>query len=257
MRYAFLMALAVLAGCSSGTRAVAAADATPTVDQVLQQLDQVGKNLREFTAKVRLTETDDLGKDIVHAGNIYYQKKPDGNVRLHVIFEQRIANGVAANERKEYLLDGRVLIDRTYRSKNETKTNVVKPGEKLDLFKLGKGPFPLPIGQDPAEVHGSFDVKPVGQAKDDPPGNPPHLVLIPKTGTDLARNFHSLDVYVDQKSHMPVRVNTVDAKQVRFNSTDLRDVVLNPPGGLKEADFQMPNIDGQPGWTRTVNELER
>ena len=257
MRIVFLTLFAVLASCLSGTGAPAAAQAVPAVDPVLQQLDQVGKNLKEFTARVRLTESDTLGKDIVHAGTIYYQKKADGNVRLHVVFDQRISNGVRSSERKEYLLDGPVLIDRTYRSKNETKTNVVKPGEKLDLFKLGKGPFPLPIGQDPAEVHRSFDVKAVAAAKDDPPGHPPHLQLTPKPGTDLARNFHTLDVFVDPKTNMPLRVDTVDTKQTRFNTTELQDVVLNPAAGLKDSDFQMPNIDGQPGWTRTVNELDK
>lgn len=254
MRAVLFMTLVLLAG---GARNVVAAEAGPDMDGVLGQLDQVGKDLREFRAKVTLTETDQLGKDVVHAGNIYYQKKPDGNVRLRVVFDQRIANGVKSAERKEYLLDGPVLIDRSYRSKNETKMDVVKPGEKIDLFKLGKGPFPLPIGQDPAEVKKQFEVKAVAPAKDDPPGNPPHLQLDPKPGTELARKFHSLDVFVDPRTHMPVRVMTVDTKQLTFNTTDLQEIVMNPPGGLKDADFQLPNIAGQPGWTFTVNELQR
>ena len=44
-------------------------------------------------------------------------------------------------EKTEYLLDGQWLIDRNYRAKNEVKREVLKRGQKMDLFKLGEGPF--------------------------------------------------------------------------------------------------------------------
>ncbi len=43
------------------------------------------------------------------------------------------------DERKEYLLNDGWLIDRDYRGKNEANRQITKPGEKVNLFQLGKG----------------------------------------------------------------------------------------------------------------------
>jgi len=265
MRMIAVAMTVILAGCVASitaggqtlTPAPAQGQADGSIDQVLAQLDQVGKSLKEFSGKVKLVEEDNaMGGDVTHAGTVAFQKKPDGNVRIHVVFDQRIANNVRSADKTEYLLDDRWLYDRNYRAKNEVKREVLKPGQKMDLFKLGEGPFPLPIGQSPAEVHNVFDVSKPAPAKDDVPGAI-HLLLKPKSGTDLERKFHSIEVYVDQKTHMPARVITVDKKQQHTSTTDLTDLVLNPPGGLKEADFALPSIDGQAGWQRHVEEMRQ
>ena len=234
--------------------AQAASSTDPQTEQTLQQLDQIGRNLREFSAKLRLTETDNaLGDSKVRSGNVYFQRRPDGSARIHVVFDLRIdeEKNRGYRERIEYLLDGPWLIDRNYVTSTEVKRQVLKPGQKMDLFKLGEGPFPLPIGQNPQEVHKEFEVKPVAAAKGDP-ANAAHLQLIPRPGTALARKFDLIDVWVDQKTHMPVRVDTVQKQMTR--STELKDIVVNPPGGLPESDFQLQNIDAQK-WNRSVESL--
>jgi outer membrane lipoprotein-sorting protein len=228
--------------------------ADPSIDPVLQQLNTVGKNLKEFTAKVTLTETDNtLGTSSQRVGNVWFAKKPDGSARIHVLFNMRIdpvAQRGYPNDKVEYLLDGPWLIDRNYQTKNEVKRQILKPGQKMDLFKLGQGPFPLPIGQDPKDVRDQFDVKKIPTDKDDP-ANTTHLLLIPKPDTDLAKQFHSLDVWVDNNSHMSVRVDTTDVKQQTTRSTELKDLSVNPAGGLPDSDFQLPNIDND-HWNRHV-----
>ena len=242
-----LLALAVV----PTTCSAAAEDAS--VDPLLQQLDQVGKDLKQFSARLKLTEADPLSGATVRLGTVYFRKS-DGSAQIHVTFDKRIdENHLAhAGEKIEYLLDGRWLIDRNYRTKTEIKREVLKPGQKMDLFKLGEGPFPLPIGQDPREVRKVFNVTHVAPAKDDPP-HTVHLTLTPKAGTDLARSFHSIDVWVDEKTHMPARVDTLDAKQQIGRSTELSDIVVNPPGGLRDSDFQLPAVD--PNWNRRVESL--
>ena len=248
-----LLGLLILSGFDSAAPVAPIDD--PSIDPILQQLDQVGRSLKEFSAKIKLTETDNLGGDTIRDGTAYFQKKPDGGARIHVIFNREIdpQAKLARMNKIEYLLDGPWLIDRNYRTKQEVKREVLKPGQKLNLFKLGEGPFPLPIGQRPADVHKAFEVRKVPPANDDP-AHTTHLELIPRPGTDLARKFHSIDVWVDEKSHMPARVDTVDTKQQMTRSTELKDIVVNPPGGLPEGDFQLPNIDDQK-WSRTVESL--
>src|SRR5258708_883849 len=59
------------------------------VDAVLAQLEQTGQNLKEFSAKIRLTESDNsLGTDTVRDGTVQFQKKSDGGARIHVLFNR-------------------------------------------------------------------------------------------------------------------------------------------------------------------------
>ena len=221
------------------------------VDPVLQQLEQAGKQLKDFSANLKLTETDNaLGNSTIRTGKVWFQKKPDGGARIHVIFDHRIdeERKLSFPDKVEYLLDGAWLTERHYQGKSEVRREVLRPGQKMDLFKLGEGPFPQPIGQDPADVHKQFQVRRVAPAKDDPPHGV-HVELMPRPGTDLAQKFHALDVWLDERSHMPVRVDTVDAKQQTTRSTELGSLVVNPPGGLKDADFALPNIDND-HWNR-------
>ncbi len=124
--------------------------------------------------------------------------------------------------------------------KNETKRQVLRPGEKRDLMKLGTGAFPLPIGQDQQDVKKAFDVKIVAPAKDDPPGTI-HLTLTPKPDTDLAKKFTSIDVWVDMKSHMPTLIDTVAGSDE--HRVELKAIQVNPNPPLGDKDFTLPEID--------------
>ena len=246
---------AATAAPTTASAATAANDSN--LDDLLRQLERAGKMLQGFTAKLKLTEADtSLGQSTVRTGNVWFVKKPDGSARVHVVFDRTIdeERRIAHTDQKiEYLLDGPWLIERNYKIRNEVKREVLKPGQKLDLFKLGEGPFPLPIGQDPQDVHRQFDVRRVAPTKDDPP-NAAHLQLIPKPGTDLARKFATIDVWVDPQSHMPIRVDTLDARKQTARSTELGNLAVNPPGGLSDADFRLPNIDKE-NWNRHVESL--
>jgi outer membrane lipoprotein-sorting protein len=136
-------------------------------------------------------------------------------------------------------------VDRDYLKKNEVRRQVVKPGEKINLLKLGEGPFPLPIGQTKEEVHQQFDVSLVPTAKDDPPQTV-HLLLKPKALTDLARKFTQIDVYVDRQNSMPVQIVTLDADGQRTQTTVIDHLRLN--AGLSDADFALPKVEG---WDQT------
>lgn len=230
----------------------------PAIDPTLDALDKQGKNLKEFTAKVKMSQTDAaFGTDDTWAGNVAFQKKSDGDARIHVVFDQHIRGKVAMpiKKEREYLLDNRMLVDRDYPKKIEVNRQVLREGEKINLLKLGEGPFPLPIGQSKEDVHKNFDVTRIAPAKDDPAGTI-HLKLDPKKGTALAAKFKSLDIWVDQKLQMPVRIDTLDAAGTEQRRTDLTDIKINPPGGLKDAEFQLPPIVERE-WSRKTELMEK
>jgi len=234
--------------CLAGCAAAAPADMkdktlTPdsSTDEVLDALDQVGQGLKDFDAKVSMGEEDSVqGGGFKRTGRVSYRVTGEGNASVHVVFDRRIVGSKAQDKKVEYLLADGWLTDRDYDRKVEIRRQVIKPGQKVNLLKLGEGPFPLPIGQKREEVLKLFDVKKIPAAKEDPAGSA-HLELSPKQGTSFDRKFKTIDVWVDSKSHFPVRIETFDKNETTTRTTDLSDVRVNP--GLKDADFELPKID--------------
>ena len=236
------------AAAPAGAPAEAAAapgkiSADSSVDEILDALDARGRDLNAFTAHVSLTEGDAaLANEVTRRGKVIYQGRDGvaGGPRLRVTFDERDTGRRVFAEKVEYLLDGGWLTDRNYEKKVEVRRQVLKPGEQVDLLKLGEGPFPLPIGQKKEAVHEQFDVKKVPPAKDDPAGSV-HVQLTPKEGTQLARRFDVIDVWVDPKTNMPARIDTAQGETVR--TTELSKFTPNPDPPLKDADFTLPAID--------------
>jgi len=226
----------------------AALPADASVDQVLDALDQRGKTMREFTAKVSdKTGNPDLGEDTTSTGRIWFQKIGEDDGRIHVIFDKKKEGKITKDEKTEYLLENGWFTDRNYHKNVQTRRQVTKPGEKINLLKLGEGAFPLPIGQKKEDVHKLFDVKEIAHSPKDPPDTI-HLQLTPKEGTHFARRFGMIDVWVDRTRHFPVQIRTENPDKAEPHLTKLEDVQVNPPGGLKDSDFTLPPIE-QETWT--------
>ena len=213
-----------------------------SVDDILDALDARGRNLREFVADVALAEIDDATKfDMVRTGKVLFQKQKDDD-RIRVNFVDKAEGRFAKNEKVEYLLDDGWLIDRDYQRSVEVKRQVLRPGEKANLLKLGEGPFPLPIGQPKAEVHKEFEVTKSPAGADAPKGTV-HVTLKPREGTRLARKFHVIEVWVDPKLNMPVRIEVLDVNETTRRQTDLTNIKVNPNPPLTDRDFALPRID--------------
>jgi outer membrane lipoprotein-sorting protein len=211
-----------------------------TTDQILDALDARGENLRDFSADVTLTDTDtSTGDSTINTGSVILQRKGPDDARIRVAFTKRQVGNLVKTVDHQYVLDQGILDERDYEVKHETKTQVLKPGQKLDLFKLGEGPFPLPLGQKREDVLKLFDVARVGPTADDPSGTV-HLQLTPKDGTDLGKQFKTIDVWVDIKSDMPGRIQTLDINQTTTRTTDLANVKIN--SGVGDKDFTLSPV---------------
>ena len=218
--------------------------AESSVDQILDALDVRGQSLEGFVADVRLKEEDDIGLSNTRTGKVWFQKLGgEGDARIRVSFDKREDEKNIYPDKIDYVLDKGWLIDRDHRKKVEVRRQVLKPGEKINLLKLGEGPFPLPIGQKKEEVHKLFDVEKVSVASKDEPAGTVHLRLSPKKGTEFARKFNSVDAWVDVKTHFPRRIDTVDASENNFKSTELTNVTVNPKPGLSDREFTLEKVD--------------
>jgi outer membrane lipoprotein-sorting protein len=260
-RLSLLFLLCITAGCAADSASAqppspapsdasaAPAPAAPgalrpdsSVDEILDALDARGDGLQDFSANVKLTEADTTtGDETARTGTVYYQKQGDGDARLRVTLDKRITDRGVRDEVLEYLLDDGWLLDRNHRSRVQVRRQVLEPGQKLDLLKLGEGPFPLPLGQDKADVHKMFDVKKVdADEKTDPPGTA-HVQLVPKPGSDFADEFASIDVWVDLSEKMPRRIETLNPQRTSSKTTDLDNVKVNT--GLTDEAFTLKPVD--------------
>lgn len=218
-----------------------------SADDVLDALDARGKDLKTLSADVTMTDTDPtIGEPgDSRTGHLYYELLPSGDSRWRAIFDKKITDGRMVEQKHEWCYAKGSLIERDYRTKVQSTNQILKPGEKMQLFTL-EGPFPLPLGQDKADVHKHFDVRRLPLDKDGPPATV-HLQLSPLPGTDIARKFKTIDLWVDPKTEMPVRITVLDADGNNLRQTDLSNPKVNEPA--REGDFQIENIDLQKeGW---------
>lgn len=254
--------LILIAGCASAQAPAPEPSAPPpapaqpsasglspasSLDDILDTLDARGDELKDFNAKVSLATTDDVtGNETTLVGNMWMQRLPDGDARLHVLFDRKVVNDKPREEKMEYLLSKGMLIDRDYGQRVEVQRQVLKPGQKMDLLKLGEGPFPLPLGQDKKDVHEMFEVKKFDPAKDDPAGTI-HVQLTPRKDTQFARKFSTIDFWVDPASRMPVKIVTSDPNGTTTRTTTLTNVQVN--SGIGDNEFALPPID-EGNWRR-------
>jgi len=221
------------------------------LDTILDALNARGQNLADFTADVELHTIDmRTGQDTSQIGTVVFQNRKGGDSRIKVAFETKRTdegNGhpITQKQKLDYLLDKGWLTDRDYQKKLEVKRQVLRPDQKMNLLKLGEGPFPLPIGQDKEDVKKQFTVSKIEPAADDPKETV-HIRLIPKKGSQLERKFKQIDVFIDIKTNMPARIDTIE-KAGTTRSTELTHVKLN--SGVKDDAFMLPSIDDQ-GWNR-------
>jgi hypothetical protein len=211
---------------------------SPAIAEALEALYRRGLDLQDFTADVTLKESDALlGGETEQFGRVWFQRKPGGDARIRVGFDRKKLSGRTIKQRREYLLDNGKLVDQNFENKQQVTRQVLKPGQKLDPLKLGEGPFPLPIGQPPAEVLKNFAVSMPPADREDPP-NTTHLSLKPAPGTRFARKFNAIEVFMDKKTNFPSRIETVDKDGATVRTTELANLKIN--AGLKDADFQLP-----------------
>jgi hypothetical protein len=216
-----------------------AADAS--VDVLLEALHQRGLNLVDFDADVKLTESDQsTGNDTIRTGRALYHKPADpadGGAVVRVKFDTRDEGSGPKPYVREYLLSGQWLTERDYKRKTETKTQVLRPGQQVNLLKLGEGPFPLPIGQEPDAVKKQFAVTLLA-----PEAGVPRLQLVPTPGTKLANKFSEIVVSIDPATRFPTVIKTTDRTKSTIRTTELTNLRVNPQPGLTDGDFALPAV---------------
>ena len=150
----------------------------------------------------------------------------------------------------DYAFDGRWLTVMKHRVKQITRFEVVRAGEKAQPLKLGQGPFPVPFGQEAAEVIKIFHAttRPV---RDGEPKGTDYLKLAPHRPHRKKLSITRLEMWVDRKRHLPARIAFRDHAR---NETTVTFSNIQTP--TQPFDKSMFTLGRKAGWSYTEKPLE-
>jgi outer membrane lipoprotein-sorting protein len=206
-----------------------AAGLEPELERVLDRLEIRGNNIRTLEAELDYLKFDPIMDDRQKNSGVLRYRTETPNPHFFIRFDKRTHNNVVRREKEWHVFDGRWYWEVREKTRQIVKREIVPPGEKTDVFSVGKGQFPLPFGQKKAEILKYFDVKLVKEGKGAPPGfKGDHLQLTPRPETNLARDYTTIDFYVDEKLGLPIRVRTTERKQGNELEITFANVEINP-----------------------------
>jgi len=189
-------------------------DASADVAALLDKLEVAAAELRDFSASLRYDKWDPItNRWEIRAGDLAYEVKPDRTKRFAMHFETLIIGERKQVRPRHYVYDNGWLAEIDDDKKQFIKRQIVPPGKEFDPFRLGEGPFPLPIGQARQDVLARFDVTLLAQPEASQLAdleNVDGMRLIPKAGTKEAESFKRVDIFYDQATLLPVGIEVIE-----------------------------------------------
>lgn len=258
--------------------AAPAADRFKTADDLLDGLETADRDLSSLRAQIQYTR--DSGRlegkvQTVRRGTIYYAAKipgaaaadPKGPARrgFAVKFNEMVVDNAKRDEPREFIFDGEWLVEKYPGEKQFFKRRMVPPGEVADPLRIGEGPFPIPIGQKRKDIQDRFDttlVTPLDGIGDSQPRTKEmieraeayQLKLIPKPGTDEAREFKEIRIWYQGRDLLPRMARTINREDGNAEVV-LINLIRNDPVDPKLFDTTAPRKED--GWQVDVQEFRK
>ena len=223
-----------------------------TVDELLAQIEQAGQDSPAITADIEYHVDQQLTGDSEHrTGSVKYQAAgEDESARFYVGFDTlALGEGPTMADEVEYAFDGRWLTIAKHRIKQMTRYEVAAEGQRIEAFKLGKGPFPLPFGQEADDVI-KFFLPTTRPLRDGEPKGAEYLKLVPRPRYLRRMSFVRLEMWIDLKRHLPVKLISRDQPG---SITTVAFKNIQTPKSFPAEMFRLPR---KAGWSYTEKPLE-
>lgn len=225
----------------------AATQVDPRVEEILDRQEAATGKFDSLTATLKYFSVQPARKSTVtRDGRVAVLRKRGADGRpdesfFWVHFKNRITDLFESDKSEDFALYKGWLIEISEAGRTVTRRQVVPPGKVVNIFRIGEGPFPLPIWQTKKDVLANFDVR-LGEPGKGDPANTDRLDLTPKPNTELASKQKSVSIFISRESSLPVRVVAVSPKNDERVTVDLSDIVTNPR--LNEEDFNLKTPAG-------------
>lgn len=233
----------VLRAADPATQPATAPALDPRVEAILDRQEARGKTLQDIRCDLEYIKEDTvLESKSVFKGELRF-KQAEPNPLFYIQFDTHTEEGIAQNNPKEWhVFDGRWYVEARESTRNTVKHEIVAPGEKKEVFKLGQGPFPVPFGQKKADIIGTFDIKWIPPGPKDPPAtDTDHLECKPKPGGELDKRYGAVHFWIDKKLDLPVRLMTEDKEEDKTITANFRDLRINT--GMAGSELNLPDLD--------------
>lgn len=199
----------------------------PAVDELLDKLEAKGDEIKGLSCKLRYNyvTVDPVESSQIKTGDLKYLK-PTGaiiNGMFKIHFTELNADGVKSRHEEQIAFDGNWLIERNDKAKTIIRREVVRKGQTINPFELGKGPFPMPFGQKRADMLQHFKIKKVASAAGDPP-NTIRLHCEPHPHSNMASRYRQVHMLIDKGNNLPVRMlceRLADDNRIEVTFTDV------------------------------------
>jgi len=224
-----------------------------TVDELLAQLEQAGQDSPAIQADIDYHVDQQLTGDSEHrTGSVkYLAATEDQSARFYVGFDTlALGEGPTMADEVEYAFDGRWLTIAKHRIKQMTRYEVAAEGQRIEAFKLGKGPFPLPFGQTAETMNTYFNVT-TAPAGDDAPTGADYLLLVPRKDRAEELNFTRLEMWIGRTTHLPVKLISTDKSE---NVTTVVFTNIDTSPTFEAGDFHPPR---RAGWQYSQDSLQQ
>lgn len=222
----------------------APAGVDPMVNHILDRLERRGDQIKDIETPIKFTKLDLVLEDKQVFEGILRFKQDKPNPRFFIRFDKFTQEGITRDKKEWHIFDGQWYIEARENTSTIVKRQIVRPGEEVNVFRIGQGPFPLPFGQKKAEILNYFDVKMLPPVAKDPP-NTLHLECIPKSGTDMADKYGSVHFYIDPKLDLPVSVRTVEKGENNEVSAEFPADKIRLNTGMAGSELNLPDLPYQ------------
>lgn len=157
-------------------------------------------------------------------GRFFYQKQA-GSSLLRVNFVSiKEDDNPRQTIRDEYVFDGRWLSHIDYKTRQVKKYEQAEEGKSIDAFELISRSFPI-IGFDKVdEYENLFEIQ-LAEPNSTDAGRLIQLNLKPKPGTAYAKDYVSIELWLDTQTDLPAKVVAVNTEQERYIVEFIKPVI--------------------------------
>jgi hypothetical protein len=235
----------------AGPAALPARAQAADVEAVLDRLERAGERVADLSANVKHDVFDVIIEDRqVKVGVIRY-RRAEPNAQFLVQFDRLEEGGIVVEKKEWFVFDGRWLTEARELTQQVVKREIVAQGERIDPFRLGEGPFPLPFGQKKQEMLEHFEIALAPPAPGES-AQTDHLRCVPRPGTKMADEYGQLDLWVDRSLDLPVKIVADQKKDNKRVTVTFTDMKLNTGVAGSTFEFKPP-----PGWPApTIERLQ-
>lgn len=231
--------------------------APPAIASAGDLLDAVAAadaKIETLTASIRYETIQALLDDRqVRRGTALLHISPDRRLkRFRVSFTQFISSRGLEEQSRDYIFDGRYLVERLNDEKQFIKREVVRPGQEIDPLAID-GPLPLPIGQSREAILRRFTAELLEREGDESDRLKGHYRLR-LTARNADDDLETVDLWYDPATLLPGRALITerggDSVRVDLVRAKVNSVEVDP------AEFSTQSPPLSEGWRIDVRNLE-